>query len=216
MLSFSEELRESASPKWDRIIHHKFTKELASGTIDRRVLKKYLIQDHRFLDSFVILLASIIAHSRCLQDRIPACQFLAMITSKENTYFERCFEKFECSEDERKAIPDDPCTSGFCNLMREVAMKGSLGEMLAVIVVCEWSYLCWGSLVKDQTIRDDFVTYEWVDLHSGQGFEDVVTYLRGLLDKEGQLINETEREQCKKRFLQAVQLEIDFFENAYS
>ena len=67
---------------------------------------------------------------------------------------------------ENRDIPDAPCTTAFCNLMREVAQSGHLGEMLAVIVVCEWSYLSWGERVLSKTKRDNFETYEWVDLHS--------------------------------------------------
>ena len=88
-------------------------------------------------------------------------------------------------------------------------------EMLSVLVVCEWSYLSWGELVLESTNRDDFVTFEWVDLHSGPFFVDVVNYLRSLLDKEGELIDEAGRRACKERFLQAIQLEEDFFDFAY-
>ena len=205
----------AAGDQWDRVIHHKFTKELAAGTIDRAVLKKYLIQDHRFLDAFVVLLGAIISHARSLEDRIPACQFLALVTSKENTYFERCFARLGCTAAERASIPDADCTTGFCNLMRDAARHGSLAEMLSVIVVCEWSYLSWGDLVKDTTNRDDFVCYEWVDLHSGEEFTALVAYLRGLLDKEGPALSADERAACQKRFLEAVQLEEDFFDFAY-
>lgn len=201
------------------MINHKFTKELAANTIDRKVLKKYLVQDHRFLDAFVILLASMISNARTLEDRIPGCQFLAIITGKENTYFERCFEKLGdgCgTKEERDLIPNDPCTDGFLKLMKDVAANGILGEMLAVLVVCEWSYLSWGQLVLDSTVRDDFVTYEWVDLHSGEFFEGVIQYLRGLLDKEAELLSEEGLKKCEARFLQAIDLEEQFFENAYS
>lgn len=212
---FTEELRAAAGEQWNRVILHKFTTELAANTIDRQVLKRYLIQDHRFLDAFVVLLASVIANARTLDDRIPGCQFLALITGKENTYFERCFQALGVSKEEREKIPDAACTTGFCNLMRSVASNGTLGEMLSVLVVCEWSYLSWGQLVQNNTVRDDFVTYEWVDLHSGESFEAVVAYLRGLLDKEGDLLDEEGKNACKKRFLEAVQLEEDFFEFAY-
>lgn len=113
-MKFTEVLREAAGDQWERVVNHRFTKELGSGTIDRHnVLKKYLIQDHRFLDSFVILLASLVQKARCLEDRIPGCQFIALITSKENTYFERCFEALGCgSEEDRNTIPDDKCTKG--------------------------------------------------------------------------------------------------------
>ena len=125
--TFTEELREAAGDQWTRVINHRFTTELARGDIDRNVLKKYLIQDHRFLDSFVILLSSTIAKARSLDDRIPGCQFLGLITGKENTYFERSFEVLGCDKEERAKIPDQEVTKGFVNLMREVSSEGTLG-----------------------------------------------------------------------------------------
>mmetsp|Transcript_20802 Transcript_20802/g.48972 ORF Transcript_20802/g.48972 Transcript_20802/m.48972 type:complete len:242 (-) Transcript_20802:1538-2263(-) len=238
MTRFTDELRAKVGDQWERVVHHKFTKELADGTIDRdRILKRYLVQDHRFLDSFVILLASIVAHLPSLPDRIPGCQFLAVITGPENTYFERSFEKLGISEKERDSIPDAKVTQKFCNLMRSAAASRNLEEMLAVIVVCEWSYLSWGQTVLDQhaskggICRKDFVTYEWVDLHSGPAFEAVISYLRELLDREGERLRsqasalssssseqETAKQKldaCEKRFMEAVQLEEDFFDYAY-
>jgi thiaminase/transcriptional activator TenA len=127
-LRFTEDLRHAAGEQWDRIVNHKFTRELAAGTIDRAVLKKYLIQDHRFLDAFVVLLSTIISKVHCLEDRIPGCQFLAVITGKENTYFERSFEKLGVSQQERTETetPNDPCTTRFITLMRSTALEGSL------------------------------------------------------------------------------------------
>mmetsp|Transcript_15597 Transcript_15597/g.31287 ORF Transcript_15597/g.31287 Transcript_15597/m.31287 type:complete len:226 (+) Transcript_15597:94-771(+) len=216
--TFTEQLREAAGDQWDRVVNHKFTTELAKGDIDKEVLKKYLIQDHRFLDAFVILLSSAIANARSLGDRIPGCQFLALITGKENTFFERSFEVFGCSDqDERMKIPDDSVTVNFCNLMREVATKGTLGEILSVLVVAEWSYQTWGEKVLPITNREvDFTTWEWVDLHSGTYFSEVVSYLRGLLDKEGTLLDDEGKEKCKNAFNRAIQLEEDFFDMAYA
>ena len=139
--------------------------------------------------------------------------FTLLYEGKENTYFERSLEKLGASENQH--IPDAPCTTAFCNLMRTTAKSGNLGEMLAVIVVCEWSYLSWGTRVLPEVNRDDFVTYEWCDLHSGEFFERVVEYLRGLLDREGAFLDEQGREACQQRFLEAVQCEEDFFDFAY-
>lgn len=88
--------------------------------------------------------------------------------------------------------------------------------MLAVLLCCEWSYLSWAQNVLGETNRDDFVTYEWVDLHSGDYFEGVVDYLRDLLDREVDLMDQVEKDKCKVRFLEAIQLEERFFDNAYN
>jgi len=232
-IRFTDELRIKAGDQWDRVIHHRFTKELAKagtgehGTSDgiddnyvfkQKILKPYLIQDHRFLDSFVVLLASIIACVPTLQDRIPGCQFLALITGSENNYFERSFTKLGVTNEERSIdkTPNADVTTRFCTLMRDVAKYGHLEEMLAVIVVCEWSYLSWATIVLQEDDerekqqqqqqqqqggneklsrinRDDFMTYEWITLHSGTEFESVVNYFRELLDREGNKLKEEEK-----------------------
>ena len=162
-----------------------------------------------------------IANARCLQDRIIGCQFLALITGKENTYFERCFEELKCTETEREQIGTAEVASNFISLMKDVSSQpyspSKLGEILAVLVVCEWSYLSWGSAVSPHTNRDKscWMMYEWVDLHSGESFENVVEYLRQLLDKEGKLLDEEGKKRCLDRFLKAINLEEEFFEFAY-
>ncbi|CAJ1946682.1 unnamed protein product [Cylindrotheca closterium] len=213
-MRYTDQLREAAGDQWNRVIHHKFTKDLAAGTIDHDCLKKYLIQDHRFLDSGVVLFASMIAKAKTLEDRIPGCQFLALLTGKENTYFERSFEALKVSQEERSSIPNAACTTEFCDFVLSVAATGSLAEMLAVIVACEWSYLSWGELVLEEHVRKDFYCYEWVDLHSGDYFTSVVEYLRSLLDKEVETMNDAEKKACQTRFLETVQLEEDFFDFA--
>lgn len=81
-----------------------------------------------------------ISKARHLKDRIPGCQFLAVITGEENTYFERCFEKLGCSDNDRTAIPNAECTTEFIELMKDVSYNGSLAEMLSVLVVCECKF----------------------------------------------------------------------------
>ena len=132
-MRYTDTLREAAGEQWTRVTHHKFTDELAESTISKEVLTKYLIQDHRFLDAFVCLLSSIIAKARCLGDRIEGCQFLALITGKENTYFERSLKKLGWEKNDH--VPDADCTKAFVGLMRDVVENGTLAEMLAVIAV---------------------------------------------------------------------------------
>ena len=240
---FTDELRALAGAKWDAVIKHKFTDELAAGTIDHCVLSRYLIQDHRFLDSFVVLLSSMVAAAPTLADRIPGCQFLALITGRENTYFERSFNALGISEElQGPGTPDAPPTIAFNQLMREAA-KASYPEMLAVLVVAEWTYQSWGERVLPAAVAEPFMCREWVDLHSGEYFgsvrrrcplptlelfraaqipqlmcttlAQVVEYLRGLLDSAGAALGVEERAKVEAAFLKAVDIEVAFFDNAY-
>ena len=55
-------------------------------------LRHYLVQDYQFVDRFVALLGAAIASADQYAARVRFSQFAAMITSDENTYFQRCFD----------------------------------------------------------------------------------------------------------------------------
>jgi thiaminase/transcriptional activator TenA len=44
-------------------VGHRFVKELFAGSVPDAVMARYLIQDHRFLDSFLTLLGAALAAS---------------------------------------------------------------------------------------------------------------------------------------------------------
>lgn len=220
-VSFTESLVQELSQPWSRMINHRFTDELATGTLNLGVLRCYLVQDHRFLDSFVVLLSSMISRAHSLKDRIPGAQFLGLITGKENTYFERSFEALGVSEAVRESTPSAPVTSSFIDLMRNVAATGNFAEMLAVLVAAEWSYQSWGERVLPKAVEGPFYFREWVDLHSGPYFGSVVAYFRGLLDAEAKRLKTLlgggkVLAAARERFEEAVSLEYHFFEYCYA
>jgi thiaminase/transcriptional activator TenA len=55
------------SDDWNAVVNHPFTDQLAAATIGEDAMRRYLIQDHRFLDSFVVLLSSMVAHAPTLK-----------------------------------------------------------------------------------------------------------------------------------------------------
>jgi thiaminase/transcriptional activator TenA len=86
---FTDWLRADVAAVWEQAADHRFARELAAGSIDDAVFRRYLIQDYSFIDVFCTLLGFAVGHAPSLQDRIPLAQFLGLVTSEENTYFER-------------------------------------------------------------------------------------------------------------------------------
>lgn len=211
----TERLRALSEPDWSAAVGHRFVSELAAGTLDHGVMRRYLVQDYQFLDSFVALLGAAIHVAPGLPQRIVLGRFLGLVVSEENTYFQRSFDALGVPEADRTAPALLPPTAGFQALMREAAAGGRWGEMLAVLTVAEWSYLTWATSVAD---RDPgwFVFREWITLHSGPGFEALVGFLREELDRAFEAADETGREQINSLFRRAVALERAFFDAAYA
>jgi thiaminase/transcriptional activator TenA len=211
---FSEWLRQRTEPTWTRATTHRFTTELADGTLADAVMRRYLVQDYSFLDSFVTLLASAIGKAPSLADRIPLCQFLGVVTSAENTYFQRAFEALAVPAHDRVEPVLHAPTRGFHALMAEAVRSEGYAETLAPLVVFEWLYLTWASAVADRAPQA-FYHAEWITLHADPAFARFVDWLRGQLDSQGPRLTDDRRDRVAALFRRAVELELAFFDEAY-
>ncbi|WP_422049963.1 TenA family protein [Shimia sp.] len=211
----TDHLRELAGEDWIAATTHPFCAELAEGTLDLDKMRWYLAQDYQFIDGFVRLLASAIAHAPSLSDSVPAAQFLALVTGPENTYFLRSFEALGMDEAAQTPPPAAP-TEGFIALMAEAAASGRYELMLAVLVVAEWVYLSWATPVNPPKEDLPFYFAEWITLHAGEGFEGVVDYLRGQLDAVWATLSDEAKAEVEALFLRAAKLERAFWDASYA
>jgi thiaminase/transcriptional activator TenA len=208
---FTEALRAASEPGWSHAVGHRFVKELFSGAVPDPVMARYLIQDHRFLDSFLILLGAALASADTFEARLRFGRFIGMVSAEENTYFLRAFEALGVTEDRRAAAPDTEPTIGFKAIMREAAETRSYAAALSVLIVAEWLYLDWASRAP-QPLPDNFVHAEWITLHDNPNFRGFVDFLRAELDRVGP----AQADLCRDFFHRAVALEFAFFEAAYT
>jgi thiaminase/transcriptional activator TenA len=207
---FTETLRSASEPTWTEAVEHRFVKELFAGTIPDRVMAGYLVQDHRFLDSFLILLGAAMATADSFEARLSFGRFVGMVSGEENTYFLRSFEALGVTEQARAEIPDTKPTAGFKAIMREAAATRSYAAALSVLNVAEWLYLDWATKAPTP-LPSNFVHAEWVTLHDNPHFRDFVAFLRAELDRVGP----SEPQVSRDFFLRAVALERAFFDAAY-
>lgn len=207
---FTETLRRASEPTWSQAVDHRFVAELFAGTILDKVMAGYLIQDHRFLDSFLTLLGAAIATADSFEARLRFGRFVGMVSGEENTYFLRAFEALGVTEQERTETPDTEPTKGFQAIMREAAATRSYAAALAVLNVAEWLYLDW-AMKAPKPLPANFVHAEWITLHDNSDFRDFVAFLRAELDRVGP----AEEAVSKDFFLRAVALERAFFDAAF-
>lgn len=210
----SERLRAASAADWQAVTRHPFVAALADGSMPPARMAWYLVQDYSFIDGFVRLAASAIAHAPSLADSVPLAQFLAVVTGPENTYFQRSFEALGVPASEAAAPVLAAPAEDFRALMAEVAASGDYGRMMAVLTVAEWTYLDWASPHAPAEAQLPFWLGEWVALHSGPGFEAVVAHLRAQLDAAWTAADAPTRARIEADFARAVALERAFFDAA--
>lgn len=214
-MSPTQTLQQSCIDSWQSIARHPFCRELAEGTLPKERMAEYLVQDYTFIDGFVRLAATAIAHAPALKDSVPLAQFLAVITGPENTYFLRSFEALDVAEETWQEPTLWPVTQDFHAIMREARLSGSYARMIAVLVVAEWSYLEWATPFNPPEESLPFFFSEWITLHAGTGFEGVVAYLRSQLDNIWEQLDDEEKSAVEDIFARTVALERKFFDTAY-
>jgi thiaminase (transcriptional activator TenA) len=202
-----------AADDWQAATWHGFTDAVADGSLPVEKMFGYLQQDYVFIHGFVRLLASAIATAPTLPDAIPAAQFLGLIMGPENTYFLRSIEELGGRVEppsETQAV-----TRVFQIIMRQAVQSGQYEQMLAVLLVAEWSYLDWASphVASEQGLP--FWFCDWITLHSGDEFEGVVAYLRGQLDLIWVDLSDQQRHAVEVTFCKTVALERQFFDAAW-
>jgi thiaminase/transcriptional activator TenA len=208
---FTETLRKASEPDWSNAVGHRFVQELFTGTLPETVMARYLVQDHRFLDSFLTLLGAALATADTFEAKLRFGRFIGTMSGGENSYFLRAFEALGVTEERRRTDPDTQPTIGFRAIMREAAETRSYAAALSVLVVTEWLYLDWASRAP-KPLPDNFVHAEWITLHDNPDFRSFVDFLRDELDRVGPPHSEL----CRDFFHRAVALELAFFEAAYS
>src|SRR6516165_1961122 len=144
---FTETMRAASEPVWSHAVQHRFVNELFAGAVPDAVMARYLIQDHRFLDSFLVLLGAVLASADTFAARLRFGRFIGTVSAEENTYFLPAFEAL-----------------GVTEIMREAADTRSYAAALSVLVVAEWLYLDWASRAP-QPLPNNFVHAEWITLH---------------------------------------------------
>lgn len=177
----SDWLRESSAPDWEATVAHPLFDALADGSLPRDHLAHYLVQDYGFVDPFTALLGHAIGQAPEMADRVVLGRFMGMLTSEENTFFERAFEATGVPAEQRAAPPYLPVTRDFRRLLEDVGLGGDYAEILAVLVVTEWIYLGWAQRVQPGPQADSFAR-EWIGLHDNPEFERFVGWLRARLD----------------------------------
>ena len=207
-------LRQQAEPAWSEATGHRFTRELADGILADTVMRRYLVQDHSFLDSFVRWVASAIVKAPSLADRIPLGRFLGAVSSKEKSYFHRAFDALGVPEVDRIQPTLRAPTRAFHRMMADAIAANGYEETVTPLVVFEWLYNAWATAIADRQL-DSFVHTEWISIHANAGFDAFVAWLRAQLDRNGPTLTTCRQQNIAEVFCHAVRLEKAFFDDAY-
>lgn len=211
---FTDWLRERSEPRWSEATRHRFADELGDDTLTDTVFRRYLVQDYQFVDHLTRLISHAAETAPTIDARMQLAEFLTVVGTDENDYFERSFDALDVSRDQRETPELTPTTQAFADLIGR-ARTGGYAEALAVFVPAEWVYREWATWAAEGHRPERFYLTEWIDLHANEEFNIFVDWLREQLDAVGPELSPRRQERVDDLFQRAVDLEVAFFDAAY-
>lgn len=210
-------LRAEASSAWEAAVGHRFVTELFAGTVDDSVMRKYLIQDYQFFESFLSMLGACVAYGDAVGPKLRFAKQLGFLEADEDSYFLTAFAEVGVPATDYADPQLTGSTEGFRDLMYEAVDSASYADLLVVLVIAEWLYLDWGERSEPMPVRR--VHSGWIELHRGEDFRAWVQFLIDELERVFPTGEDAEsaavRDRLSRIWHRAVELELAFFDEAY-
>ncbi len=213
---FTDELRQYAAPIWEADLKHPFVRGMADGTLPTEKFKFYLIQDYLFLLDYsrVFAYGTIKAH-----DEATMALFAKLLNETLNTEMDLhrgyC-EKFGISPAEMETAPVAPTTHAYTRHILHIAQVGTLADVIAGVLPCQWGYAEIGTTLAEQGGSPEPLYQEWIDMYASPEFLALGEWLRNLLNDITTESSSAEKERLQKNFLLSSRYEYLFWEMAWT
>ena len=215
-MSFSAELRREADPIFEAIFQHPFVKGLASGDLKKEQLIHYVKQDFEYLNSFVQIYGIAISKCQNREDMELFHQQISFVLNSEVHPHNNLCRVAGVAYEELQGYPLAPSAHHYIRHMLTAAHEGTIGDILAVLLPCPWTYWEIGKkLLKEVQPDPSHPFYDWIHFY-GDRTDSITTAFCARLDEWAKEARQTEKENMKELFLLSCQLEYQFWEMAYT
>ena len=209
--NFSDELRITAAPIWEKIFKHPFLVAIKNGSLPIETFRYYLTQDYLYLEGFARTVAMALA-------KAPDSETLEELSHRVLTPVERPLHHKLLSEAEvtlssiYEAGPS-PTNTAYVNHMIKTASLYGLGPTAAALLPCPWTY----HLLKDEVGASDHPLYsQWTEFYVAGFLENSVAGWRKFVDQAALPAGPGELNDMRRAFITSSQYEYMFWEAALS
>jgi thiaminase/transcriptional activator TenA len=218
--SFSAEAAEAALPMYKQILRMEFIDEMLAGTLDERIMAKYLVQDSIYLKQYSKVLAMVAA--RADDPHIVQTMALASHTALvvEGSLHSTFLKDFGAEGQAADAEPSPACFA-YTNYLLAQAHSKSLPVAMASILPCYVIYNDVGRHIlaqwkdKGESVRTSHPYRKWIEMYGGEDFNAATAQACKICDQLAAAATEDTRQEMMHAYLQASRLEWMFWDSAY-
>lgn len=195
----------------ERILSHRFNRELATGALPIEVFREYVSQDILYLREETRVLALIAGRADHYEETVFLLR-LAVDGLETERIIQRQFVKTFQIE---PATGMNSACQGYCEFLATAASDLTYEESVAAALPCYWIYLETGIAILRQAVPDN--PYQlWVDTYSGDEFEVMTREFVDMVEAVARRSDKPTQDAMVDAFRQSAQYELDFFSSFLS
>lgn len=216
-MTFTETLREENQDVYQAIFNHSFVQGIGKGSVPNEALAHYIKADYEYLNAFMYIYGIAISKSNNRQDISFFNNQIDFVLNSEIHPHNNFCEQIGVGYEELQGYPLPPTADHYVKHMMYHAHMGSLGEIIAALLPCPWTYLEIGQeLMKSYQPTEDHPFYPWISFYANDDVADTTLKMRDMLDKLATDAGQAELDKIKIAFRKSCQLELSFWEMAYT
>ena len=209
-MSFSESAWKSIESIYKSILEHPFNKELSEGTLDKEKFQFYMKQDSLYLIDFARALAVAASRANNPDDLVLLLDFSKGAIIAERALHKFYFDFYGIKMDVKKS----PVCFTYTNFLILNATHCSYEVSVAALLPCFWIYQNVGLHIHKNAASQNHYQ-KWIDMYSGEEFQEVVKNAIDLTDRVSKDANDKQRQQMEEAFVTSTRLEWMFWDSAY-
>ncbi len=217
MMTFTEQLRREADPIFEAIFAHPFVQGIANGDLDKEAIIHYVKQDFEYLNTFARIYGIAISKCDAREDMAMFAEQVSFTLHGEAHPHNNLCRVAGVRYEDLQGYPLAPNASHYTRHMLTVAHEGTLGEIIAVLLPCPWTYLEIGQkLMKEVNPSPAHPFYDWITFYGEASMNALTDAFCERLNRWAEHADEAEKQRMTRHFLTSCQLEYLFWDMAYT
>lgn len=212
--SFSQWLMEGNIDLWQRMVGHRFCRDIAEDRLPDAAFVRYLRYEHAFVRAAISTFAYALAKAPTSADQDHLLDVLKGLAGEQQSYFQRTFTGLGLDTEVLSEIVLPPAARGLRDGVLAIAAAGTFVEILAAMLAAEWMYLTWCEEANSRRPRRR-APADWIRLHVEPGFRGQVEWLHRRLTDLGSGLPVPMHQRCRAHFGRVLELEIAFHDAPY-
>jgi thiaminase (transcriptional activator TenA) len=216
-MSFSKVLRNENQDVFESIFRHPFVQGIGTGDVSKEALAHYIKADYEYLNAFMHVYGVAISKSPNREDIQLFNEQIDFVLNSEVHPHNNFCAHIGIPYEELQGFPLPPTADHYIKHMLYHAYQGGIGEILAALLPCPWTYLEIGQELTNTYKPDSSHPFSpWIHFYAQKKVNSLTEVLCSKLDDYAEQASEVEKGRMREAFRKSCQLEYAFWEMAYT